>query len=166
MNNRKIIGLIACDPNGVIGNKGKLPWHYPEELAHFRSTTHKNIMIMGRKTFESIPEETLAERFSIVFSRKIPPSLHSSDPIVFVSSLEEFHKLTPPPCHNIFMIGGNEIANLFCSANLIHEFILSKIHKIYEGDTYFPFSLLNNWDQTTLRKEKDFTIYNYKKPIS
>ena len=65
---RKITGLMACDPDGVIGNKGALPWSYPEDLSHFQRTTHGQVMIMGQKTFESTPMELLKNRFNIVFS--------------------------------------------------------------------------------------------------
>jgi dihydrofolate reductase len=90
MENTKIIGLLACDPRGVIGNKGTLPWFYPKELDHFRRTTFGQIMIMGHKTFESIPSTTLKDRFNIVFSRHARKKLVQDDNIIYVSSLSDF----------------------------------------------------------------------------
>lgn len=162
MDNRKIVGLLACDPRGVIGKKGALPWSYPEELDHFRKTTYQQIMIMGRKTFESIPQAILKDRFNIVFSRKQYEPSQLSDTLVFVSSLKNFLELINIPIHKeTFMIGGAEIAELFLTAGLLSGFLLTKIHKVHEGDTIFPLDLLQGWHQEIIRKENDFTIYQY-----
>ena len=59
------------------------------------------------------------------------------------------------------MIGGAEMTKLFLKANLVNKFLLTRIHKFYEGDTIFPLNLLEGWDQEMIRKEKDFTIYKY-----
>ena len=159
---RKIVGLMACDPNGVIGYKGALPWACPEELDYFRSTTFGHVMIMGRKTFESIPLDTLKDRFSIVFSRSPSPPSQLKDRVVFVSSLDDFLALGCIPADKkVFMIGGAKIAKLFLQANLLSEFLLTKLHGVYEGDTVFSFDLLQDWSYETIRKEKDFTIYKY-----
>lgn len=164
MNGRKIVGLLACDPRGVIGNKGELPWFYPEELDHFRKTTFDQIMIMGHKTFQSIPLTTLKDRFNIVFSRQTIKGFEHSDNVIFISSLNDFLALSNIPVHKkCFMIGGAEIAKLFLIANLLSEFLLTKIHDTYEGDTIFPLDLLQGWPREVIRKDKDFTIYKYSK---
>lgn len=64
MGARKIVGLVACDPTGIIGNKGIVPWSYPKELEHFRHTTYQQIMVMGRATFDAIPLTILKDRFN------------------------------------------------------------------------------------------------------
>lgn len=162
MDNRKIIGLIACDPRGIIGKKGVLPWSYPEELEHFRKTTFGQVMIMGHKTFQSIPQATLKGRFNIVFSRHPKKTSELDDNIIFVSSLDDFLALSNIPAgKEIFMIGGAEIAKLFLTADLLGEFLLTKIHDVYEGDTIFPLSLLQDWSYKAIRKEMNFTIYKY-----
>lgn len=161
--NRKITGLLACDPKGVIGKKGKLPWHYPEELDFFRTTTHHQIMVMGRKTYQAIPQETLKNRFNVVFSRRFTPLPHQRDYVVPVSSMDEFQKLELPFSQGIYMIGGGEIANLFLKADLIDDFLLTKIHKIYEGDTYFSLDLLKDWPQNIIQQKKEYTICLYTK---
>ena len=68
-----------------------------------------------------------------------------------------------PPDKEIFMIGGAEISKLFLGANLLSEFLLTKIHDIYEGDTIFPLNLLQGWPYEIIIKENDFTIYKYLK---
>lgn len=162
MHIRKIVGLMACDPRGVIGKMGTLPWSYPEELEHFRHTTYQRLMIMGRKTYESIPPTILKDRFNIVFSRKYKEPFFLNETIVFVSSLKDFLALTDLPFQKeSYMIGGAEMTKLFLEANLVNKFLLTQIHKFYEGDTIFPLDLLEGWDQEMIRKEKDFTIYKY-----
>lgn len=162
MGNRKIVGLMACDPRGVIGNKGGLPWSYPEELEHFRKVTFGQVMIMGHKTFESIPTATLKDRFNIVFSRHPKKAYGLYNNVIFISSLDDFLALSNIPADKeMFMIGGAEIAKLFLIAGLLNEFLLTKIHDVYEGDTTFPVSLLQDWSCELIRKEKNFTIYKY-----
>jgi dihydrofolate reductase len=165
MDTRKIVGLMACDPRGVIGNKGALPWSYPEELKYFCQTTFQRTIIMGRKTFESIPSATLKDRFNIVFSRKYKSPFWVSETVVFVPSLKDFLELTAIPNHKeMFLIGGAQIADLFFSAGLVSEMLLTRIHKPYEGDTIFPLGLLEGWGEEILKKEDGFTIYQYTKP--
>ena len=164
MNNKRITGLLACDPRGVIGNKGALPWLYPEELNHFRQTTFGQIMIMGNKTFESIPSATLKDRFNIVFSRNSSKRLDYADNIIFIPSLNDFLALKNIPADKeMFMIGGAEIAKLFLNTDLLNAFILTKIHDNYEGDTIFPLDLLQDWSCQILKENKDFTVYKYTK---
>ena len=45
--------IVACDLNGIIGNNNKIPWHIPDDLKHFKNLTENNIIVMGRKTFNS-----------------------------------------------------------------------------------------------------------------
>ena len=59
------------------------------------------------------------------------------------------------------MIGGAEIAKLFLKNYLLNKFLLTRIHKEYDGDTYFPFSLIEKWDVTIITTNKDYTIYKY-----
>jgi dihydrofolate reductase len=66
---RKAIGIMAATNEGVIGKGNALPWNYPEELEHFRSTTHGHTIIMGRKTYEALPEGIFSSRKAIIFSK-------------------------------------------------------------------------------------------------
>ena len=64
-----IIGVMASAANGVVGNKNSIPWYYPDEFQHFRNIIGNDPIILGRKTFELIPESILKNRTVIVFSR-------------------------------------------------------------------------------------------------
>ena len=153
---------MSCDANGVIGVDNKIPWRYPEDLEFFNKTTYQQIMIMGRKTFESLPESILSNRFNIVFSRTIDLP---SENIIFVKSMDDFFALKNLPSNKRFyMIGGGEIARLFLEANLIDEFLLTKLKKSYQGDAYLKLELLANYQTTIVKANDDFTIYRYNRP--
>jgi dihydrofolate reductase len=66
----KLIIIAAIARNRVIGNKGKLPWHIPEDLARFKQLTTGHIVIMGRKTFDSL-ENPLPNRTNIVITSTV-----------------------------------------------------------------------------------------------
>lgn len=150
----KIIGIMAVDPKGVIGINNRLPWHYPSELDHFRQVTDKQVIVMGRKTFETIPQNILKP---IVFSRnKLSPCFNKGIECTIVSSMQEF--LSIQSSSKVFMIGGAQIAHLFLEYDLISEFIITEIHRPYEGDVYFNLTLLDRWNKTILTKTKDYTI--------
>lgn len=157
---RKIIGLMACDPKGIIGKNGGLPWSYPEELEHFRRAVRGQIMVMGRKTFESIPPDLLKTTLNIVFSKTYLPS--GTDNVIFVRSLSEFLKLDNlPENKQIFMIGGARIAKLFLKEGVISEFLLTKIKKRHDGDVVFPLELLDKWQSVLVEDREDYLVYNF-----
>jgi len=166
--NRKITGLIACDPTGIIGEKRRLPWTFPEEVAFFRQTTAQQIMITGATTYEEMPRSFFHERYCVVFSKSLYKSSQDHPPtVIFVSSLNEFLNLKNlPENKSCYMIGGAEIAKLFLVYHLIDDFLLSIMTKSYSGDTVFPLDLIEHWPRTQLKKTADFSTYHYKNPLS
>ncbi len=157
---------MACDPRGVIGNNGSLPWCYPEELAYFRQTTYSHVSIMGYKTFKAVPDSFLKDRLNIVFSTT--HQSHDAVPhVIFVSSLDEFLNLSDlPESQKYFMIGGAVLAHLFLKQNLMDDFLLTHIKKNYEGDTFFCLNSLQKWPSTIIRETSDFVIKHYTNPHS
>ncbi len=166
MSIRKNIGVMATDPRGVIGKDGGLPWHYPDELDHFCTLTRGHVVVMGRKTFEIMPDVLLKERIPVVFSRQQEKSCINNDiEYTSVHSIEDFLKyINQSRNEKIFMIGGAEIAHLFLENKLITEFILTKIHQSYEGDTSLNLKLFEDWPQTILKHTENYTIYHLKYP--
>lgn len=153
----KIIGIMASTNSGVIGKGNALPWDYKEELEHFRKITDSQVMVMGRKTFESAPS-SLFKQTPIVFSKN--KSMCNLKPCTVVESIDRFlEHIRHSQCNKVFMIGGSEIAELFLKNNLISEFILTKIHKNYEGDASLDLSIFNKWQQILLTQTKNYTIY-------
>ena len=155
---RKAIGIMAATNEGIIAKGNALPWNYPEELEHFRTTTDGHTIIMGRKTYEALPEGIFSSRKAIIFSKN--PKLFSAKPGIFVKSLKEYfdiiHGLDKD--EKIFMIGGGEIAHLFLKHQLISSFILTRIHRSYSGDTYLDLKHFKGWRETVLKSNSNYTI--------
>ena len=155
----RIIGLMACAANGVIGKNGKLPWNYPDEYKHFLDTIGQSPIIVGRKSFEDCPDSLLQNRKVIIFSRKNNQPFSKN--MMWVSSIEELLALEiNDPI--IYMIGGGEIAKLFLEHNLISEFVLTIMNKEYSGDAFFPLDLIQQYPRTVVKITPDYIIYKYK----
>lgn len=123
--------IVATDRNGLIGNKGTIPWKIPNDMKYFKEKTSGSTVIMGRKTYQSIGKP-LPNRINIVISKK---KVHHSD-FISVSSLDEA-LLKCPLDRPIFIIGGSEIYKLFLNKKYIDRIYLTEIDGQFEGDTYF-----------------------------
>lgn len=101
-----MIGIIAAvSSNGVIGIDGHLPFNYLEDLNHFKKTTLNTVVIMGRKTFESI-KKPLPERVNIVVSSSVN---YQKNNIKMASSLMDAISIASSYNKDIWLIGGNHI---------------------------------------------------------
>ncbi|WP_428684478.1 dihydrofolate reductase [Sphingopyxis sp.] len=107
MNRPDITMILARAANGVIGADGKMPWHLPADLRRFKQLTMGRPMIMGRKTFDSLPA-ILEGRRHIVLTRDTEWQEEGAES---VESIEEALKLANAP--QVMVIGGAEIHNLF-----------------------------------------------------
>lgn len=160
MDFNRIYAIAACDPKGVLGNSGKLPWHCPDDLQHFSNTTCNHIVVMGFRTYLNIPKFYFKERLGIVLSRQ--HHQESKNDVIFVNSLEEFLGLKYLSEHkDIYVIGGAQIYSLFLQANLIRKVILTEIKQSYEGDTFFPLSLIQDWPRQRIQEHEFFCAYHY-----
>lgn len=119
--------IIASDKNGVIGINNTIPWHIPEDLKHFRLLTINNIVVMGRKTFESLPNGPLKDRINIVITQH-PHQYENTDSTIFTNMENVFDIVKQHNSSNkkVFIIGGSEIYNLFFNhCSIIH---LTRVH--------------------------------------
>ena len=107
MNRPEITLILARAANGVIGAGGKMPWHLPADLRRFKQLTMGRPMIMGRKTFDSLPA-ILEGRRHIVLTRDPDWQEEGAEP---VATVEEALKLANAP--HVMVIGGAEIYQLF-----------------------------------------------------
>ena len=125
---------VAVSKNNVIGKDNKLLWHISEDLKRFKRITSNKKMIMGRKTFESLPG-ILPNREHIVVTRDENFNVDSAKVTIvhdLNSLLEEYSK-----CEDeIFVIGGSEIYKQLLPYT--QKIYLTKIDETFEGDTYFP----------------------------
>lgn len=127
MNHPKIILILARADNGVIGDDGAIPWHLPADLRHFKSLTQGKPMIMGRKTFESLPG-LLPGRRHIVLTRDSDWEAEGAE---VAGSVEEALKIANAP--QIAVIGGAEIYRLFLPK--ADRIALTEVYKDVKGDT-------------------------------
>ena len=140
--NRPRIYLVAAiAANGVIGRQGRLPWHLPEDLKHFKRLTLGHPIIMGRRTWESLGGP-LPGREHIVITRT---SGYEAPGAAVASSLDAALALCAgEPV--VFVIGGRE---LFDEAlPLAAGLVLTEIQRDYAGDTWFPPYDRSRWRET------------------
>jgi len=136
--------IYARARNGVIGNLGQLPWHLPEDLAHFKRTTLGQPVVMGRVTWESLPEKfrPLPGRSNVVVSRQTSFSAAGAQ---LASSLEAAMALFPP-AEIIWLIGG---AQLYAKGlSIASQIVVTEIDADYEGDAFAPLISSNDWTET------------------
>ena len=126
--NQEITIVVARAQNGVIGKDGKLPWHLPADLKHFKAVTSGAPMIMGRKTFESLPG-LLPGRRHIVITRD--PDWQAEGAEVAHSADEA---LSLAGGDRVSVIGGAEIIRLFEPRATAWE--LTELHFEADGDTF------------------------------
>jgi dihydrofolate reductase len=146
--------IVAVSKNGVIGDDNKLIWHLPEDLKRFKNLTSGNVVVMGRKTHESIGK-VLPNRLNVILTRNIKWYKPLGDNCVVCYSKEEVIERFKH--RNIFVIGGGEIYKEFEPyANLIE---MTYIDKEFQGDTKF-IDLDSKWVET-LREDHQNENYNY-----
>lgn len=138
----KISLIAAVSRNGVIGDSGKLPWHIPEDLKFFKAKTKNHVIVMGRKTFESIGSKPLPSRLNIVVSRSEPAV--RIERVFYCKSVTEAVELAKAKCRaepqlwgdEIFICGGGEIyRQTIDTADCIY---LTWIDVEVAGDAKFP----------------------------
>jgi dihydrofolate reductase len=137
-----MLGLIwAQTLNGVIGSDGVMPWHLPEDLAHFRTVTRGSAVIMGRRTWDSLPERfrPLPGRHNVVITRQ--RDWHA-DGAVVAHALDDALALTEGP---VWVIGGAEIYRLALPSADVLE--VTQIDAEIAGDTLAP-AITAGWNAT------------------
>ena len=127
-----IVLIYARAANGAIGNEGDLPWRLPADLKRFKALTMGKPMVMGRKTFESLPG-LLPGRRHIVLSRRDDLK---ADGVEMAGSVQEALALAAQGNDRgeIAIIGGAAIYDVFMP--LAHRIELTQIHADYKGDTF------------------------------
>ena len=158
------LNLIAgMTEQRIIGNEGKLPWYIPEDLELFKEITEGNTVLMGRKTYQSLPEtkKPLPNRNNIVITRNINPYLDFRT--TFSYNLKEGLKMAESYEKPIFVIGGESIYKQ--TLPLANKLYISHIKRNHPGDTFFPeVDFINDWEIEQEKNFQDFIFKIYKKP--
>lgn len=153
--------IVAMDSNNGIGKDGDLLTFIPGDLPRFKRLTTNNTVIMGRKTYDSLPKGPLPNRENIVISRNKSLKI---DGAIVVNSLEKAIEVANKSSE-IFIIGGGEIYNQAIS--IADKLYITYINKTFEADTYFP-EIESEWKEIEREDIKDkgdfdFSYVTYKK---
>lgn len=143
-----IISLIAAvSRNGVIGNRGKIPWRLPDDMRRFREITSGHPVVMGRKTYESIGKP-LPERENIIVTRQ---EKYEAPGCVVVHTLEKaLDAARANGTEEAFVIGGAELYRE--AVPLADKLYLTKINEDFKGDAFFPEINQEEWKKTAEEK--------------
>ncbi len=141
--NKKISIIVALGENNEIGKDNKLLCNLPEDLKRFKALTTGHKVIMGRKTFLSLPKGALPNRTNIVIS-DVPDE--QFDSCTMVSSIEEALTICEQN-EECFIIGGGMVYKQF----LPHatKLYLTRIHENYDADTFFPNINYDEWEEVS-----------------
>jgi len=132
--------IVAIGENNELGKNNKMPWHIKKDLAYFKKTTLNKKIIMGRKTFESLPN-LLPNRQHIVITNN--QNFSAPDSVIVQHNLLDVLNKYKISSEEVFIIGGGTIykeALSFCD-----KLYLTRIHKSFEADVFFPEINLNEF---------------------
>ena len=144
-----LVHITAVSTNNVIGLNNKLPWNIPEDLEFFRKKTLHHVLIMGRKTFESLGKP-LPGRIHLVISKNKNLKLQGAEVFPGLQSAIGYAKEISPQ-KEIFITGGGQIYRQ--SINEVDKIYLTRIHKNFKGDAFYPeipadqFRIINKVDK-------------------
>lgn len=138
--------IVARAQNGVIGFNNRIPWHLPEDLQIFKQITRNHTIIMGRKTWDSLPKKPLPQRDHIIISRQNDLTINHPNVRVmgFAQSVAWCNQQSPDTA--IFVIGGAEIYQLFLPhCQIIY---ISQLAQEFHGDAHFGDEILRGFHLT------------------
>lgn len=134
--------IVALGRDRAIGRGGDLIWHLREDLKHFKQTTMGHAIVMGRRTWESLPKGALPGRTNIVISRQ--PGFNAPGAVVcssFEEAMNEAYKVDTDP----FIIGGGQIYAL--AVGMATRLYLTEVDGVFDdADTFFPLFDLTEWN--------------------
>lgn len=151
----RVVLVAAVADNGVIGADGALPWHLPEDLAHFRRVTTGQVVVMGRKTYESVGR-ALPRRTNVVVTRQAG---WTADDVLVAGSLEQALDLGRrhgPGDADLMVIGGAEIYGL--ALPLADAQIITEVHLSPSGDATYPAIDPAVWQETRREPGEAFDL--------
>lgn len=163
----KVSIIVAVADNLAIGLNGQLLWNMPTDMKRFKELTTGHTIIMGRKTFESLPKGALPNRKNIVLTSSSEANYPNT---IICKNLEEALHISSEE-EEVFIIGG---ASVYKSALDIADILyLTQVHHSFEADTFFPQIDCSQWEEIEKQvfpaDEKNaypFTFLTYKRNTS
>jgi dihydrofolate reductase len=143
--------IAAVADNDVIGKDNDLVWRIKEDMLFFKETTTGQILLMGRKNFESIPEKfrPLPNRLNCILTRN---QTYVAADCVTVDSIESWIDLYKNDDRELFIIGGGQVYKEALEKNLVDAMYITHVHAHPDGDTFFPTINKNEWKSEILQK--------------
>lgn len=148
----EIIVIAAVSENNVIGKDGRIPWNIQEDLQRFKRLTLHSPVIMGRKTYESLPAKPLKDRINIVLTRD---KTFSPQGVIVKHSLQDALDYCKS-YGKVFIIGGQAVFEE--GLKVADTLELTRVHGNYDGDAFFPEI---NPDEWFLKNEEKRTGYSF-----
>ncbi|WP_254274680.1 dihydrofolate reductase [Haloarcula marina] len=156
----KISLVAAVAANGVIGADGGVPWHFPEDLTHFRETTIGHPVVMGRRTFETIVDAVggpLPDRDNVVLTTRpecLPDGVTAVESVPAARDAVRRHH-----ADTAYVVGGGSVYRQFLP--VADELVLTELDDAYEGDTTFPSVDWERWRAVDRDRHESFDIVTY-----
>jgi dihydrofolate reductase len=162
--------IVAMDLERGIGRDNDLMWHLPKDMQFFKDTTKGEIVVMGRKNYDSIPEKyrPLPGRQNVVLTRTEGFQAENCEVFNTLEDCMSYYK--DETDRKIFIIGGGQIYKLALEAGIIDEMYITHINHKYGADTFFPEFNLKEWSIETImeqsvdeKHEASFGVMKYTK---
>lgn len=148
--------IAAMSENRVIGQAGRIPWHQPEDFKWFKQATMGGILVMGRKTFESIGRP-LPGRETVILSR----SGFTAPGTRTVPSVESLDQLLAGDPRPVWIAGGAEVYSLLLSR--CAQLFLTRVKRTVEGDAFFPPFEGDFFEAETVLDHPDFLVLRFQR---
>ncbi len=163
--------VVATSENNVIGKDGKLPWVLKDDMRFFKELTNSHVIIMGRKTFESLPK-ILPNRVHIIVSRDKNYEVDDENCYV-INILDEAIDFARTFLNKqIFIIGGSSIYEQAIKRKAVNKIYLTRVKAHIEGDAFFPDISPKDWREVNRisfpkneKNEFPFDIIEYERVV-
>jgi dihydrofolate reductase len=164
----KVALIVAIDSERGIGKDNDLMWHLPNDMKFFKETTQNQIVVMGRKNYDSIPEKyrPLPNRLNAVLTRNANFKAPGCEVFNSLDACLEYFKNETE--RTVFIIGGGEIYKMAIDSGQIDEMYITYINKEYGADTFFPNFDEAQWKSEVIlrqsrdeKHEADFVVFKY-----
>jgi dihydrofolate reductase len=153
----KIGVIFACDPDGGIGFKNKIPWHIPLDFSQFKDATMGKPMIMGRKTFDSLPGILPGREHMVITSS--PQTLPEHDSVYSAWNLKDALRQFDGDTEMVWVIGGKSlIEEAIHIADIVR---LTKVFKMYEHDVSISVDALTHIHKRSVFSEQIITAADH-----
>lgn len=163
----ELVGIVAVANNGVIGKDGEMPWHIPEDLAHFKEHTLGHPVVMGRVTYESILAglgEPLPGRTTVVLTTQnleVPENVLVANDLRAAIEIAERAARERHEVDRIFVAGGASVYTAFLPA--LDRLVVTEVDAEPAGDTYFPPIDPEVWNEVSRTTHDGFAFVEYER---